>query len=225
LVCRYLDAPTEEVVKRVPVALEDEAYHREFRRQIEAATLYRAEISYSIEVPPRGPRLIGVCRDIRIYPAQEGGTITPTPTIPHRYLIRRFVKEALEGRRVEPRRRFGREKRRQLLRVQVAYEAAPPGGKAAAVVRAVLSHHKGDSLGAARQLIFEARAAGILPPAEHRSMKDPSVETEAEGGTYVVQLASTIGEPGPAGMAWTGESISQGQEGRAEGPGNGVHSD
>jgi hypothetical protein len=175
LLCRYLDAPREEVARRVPAGYEGEAYDAELRRQIEAATLCRAEISFSIERPPRGPKLIGVCRSIQILPPRDGGEIGHMPKIPVRDLIRRFVKDGLLGTPVEPSRRIGPDKRRQLLRVRDAYEAAPPRGKTAAVARTVLPHHTGDQLGAARQLIWEARAAGILPPATRRSTRDQVV--------------------------------------------------
>jgi hypothetical protein len=186
LVCRYLDAPLDEVARRVPVGLEGEAYAQELRRQIEAATLYRAEISYSIERPPRGPKVLGVCRSIQILSARAGGEITHSPKIPVRDLIRTFVTDALRGTPVNLPRRFGSATRLQLFRVAEVYAAAPPGKKTAAVARDVLPHHTGDTLGGARQLIFQARRAGIIPPAEPRSEAE---ETEV-----------VLGEPLPSGL-------------------------
>lgn len=177
--CRYLDAPLPEVTGRMPAGMAGKAYEAELWDQIKAATLCRVEFSYSLERPPAGRKLIGVCRAIQILPAREGGEITEAPRVPVRDLIRRFIKDVLTGTPAEPRRRFGKAKTRDLERARDAYLAAPRRGTAAAVAEALqLSDDTGDQLNAARQLIWEARQAGLLPSARGRAVKYESRLTE-----------------------------------------------
>ena len=179
LQCRYLDTHAEVVAGRVPNGLASEDYAAEFRRQIEAATLLRVGIQYVIERRPTGPKLVGVCRSVRFLPPRDGGEITRIPKVQVGDLIRRYVKDVfLPGAPVELPRRFGAEKLAQLRRVRDVCEAAPARRQAAAVARVELSHHTGariNRLAAARQLIWEARQAGLLPPAGTVPPRDVSV--------------------------------------------------
>jgi hypothetical protein len=206
LLCRYLDAPLQEVTRRVLPGLGGDEHKAALLAEIEAATLYRAEISYSIERPPTGPKLIGVWQGTRVLPAQEGGQPRRHPKvvkIPQDDLIRRFVKDRLSGTPVEPDRRIGSRKWRQLMRVRDVYEAAPPRGKAAAVAEAELPHHPEedpqDRLNAARQLIWEARKAGILervgtPPTDDPDAFDVSLDWDAaRDGLVPIRIARREG--------------------------------
>ena len=166
--CRYLTASLDEVTRWMPGGLSDEGYQDELRRLIEAGTLYRVAIEYSIRRPPKGPKAIAVCRAIEVLPARDGGEINVAVSIPHARLLRRSVWDLLQVVVAEPGRRFGLGRLRRLRRVRDAYVAASPGTRSSAVAQALDLPNDALGLNAARQYIHECRMAGMLPPDPRR---------------------------------------------------------
>jgi hypothetical protein len=131
--------------------------------RIERETVAWADLSVAIERPVRGRKVVGVCTGVTIIPTLAGG-VPNVPKIPVDNLIRLFVTDIVLHSSVVPGRRYGPEKRKLLCKVASVYQAAPGRQKAAAVVKAMKLENTVNERNSARQLIWEARDAGLLGP-------------------------------------------------------------